>query len=609
MSKISCAIIAMTVVSIGTNRLVGGESPASPSVPYRVGFLGQPASCEPTWVRKIEWNKENMSRLKELGFTAVQIDVAWTRPDDEILCIEDLVELPPEQQKLYPQPVPLRSKPGAENRAARQETLRHRLALAKQVGLRTLLLVGAPYNAHARYGDTPPNCILDDRTVKRHVLMLQQLARVLPGLDDLQVYTYDVDAWLCSEFASCPRCRSVPLHERLPGFVAALASAWHRINPDGRLWWEPWELSSGQGLRCIETIAPEGLGLVMHCNSAECMATMTVDRWVKNMGTIARQRGIPVMIQYFLGGTSEETEPYFLAHPLVTLRGLKAIASVPGLSGIKEYYGLGPDRDDPNLRMTALFFRDPQIAEDEALEQLARPYGQAASDMIRFWRLTSEGMELFPWETTWFIREVGRSRVDHSLSAATLRGMDISTPTWRSSRHGTFMRIEPAYPPHPWMLEDVQLRCEAAADRMRQALDAGRQIESRLPQEYRKNFALILLDLGRFQRRALAYAYHLRETNLTTCLRAAQKDQQRVLADRLARQLLELMNVDLRNVCSDKEARTGDPTPTAAPTAGAWPEMEAAIALASKDLETFLGTCFGDAPDRASKGVFSATSR
>ncbi len=31
------------------------------------------------------------------------------------------------------------------------------------------------------------------------------------------------------------------------------------------------------------------------------------------MGTIAEQRGIPVMIQYFLGGTSEETEPFFLS--------------------------------------------------------------------------------------------------------------------------------------------------------------------------------------------------------------------------------------------------------------------------------------------------------
>ena len=115
MSRVLSAILALTVVCLWMDRSVGEESPASPSVPYRVGFLGQPASSEAAWVRKIEWNKENLGRLKELGFTVVQIDVAWTRPDDEILCIEDLVELSPEQQKLYPQPVPLRSKPGAES--------------------------------------------------------------------------------------------------------------------------------------------------------------------------------------------------------------------------------------------------------------------------------------------------------------------------------------------------------------------------------------------------------------------------------------------------------------------------------------------------------------
>lgn len=155
-------------------------------------------------------------------------------------------------------------------------------------GLRTLLLVGAPYNAHGSYGDNPPNCILDKRTVKRHILMLQKLAEVLPGLDDLQVYTYDVDAWLCSEFGKCSRCRGVPLHERLAGFVNTLSAAWHKANPGGRVWWEPWELSAGQALRTIEALDPQGLGLVMHCNSAECMATMPADRWLKNL-TVPRR--------------------------------------------------------------------------------------------------------------------------------------------------------------------------------------------------------------------------------------------------------------------------------------------------------------------------------
>jgi hypothetical protein len=600
---------AMTVVALAISRWAGSAVAQGADAPYRVAFLAQPASCEPAWIRRIEWNRENIGKLKSLGFTVIQVDVAWTRPDDEILNIEDLVALSAEEQKDYPQPVPVRSMPGSKNLEARQETVRKRIVLAKEAGLRTLLLVGVPYNAHARYGDDPPNCILDEKTSKRHVLMLENLVKAMPGLDDLQVYTYDVDAWLCSEFGKCPRCRGVPLHRRLVGFVNTLAATWRKVKPGGRVWWEPWELSSGQSLNCIESLAPEGLGLVMHCNAAECMATMPVDRWVKNMGAIAIQRRIPVMVQYFLGGTSEETEPYFLSHPLVTLRGLQAIAAIPGLTAIKEYYGLGPDRDDPNLRMTGLFFRNAAIGENEALNELAKPYGQAADEMIRFWRLTSEGMELFPWETSWFIREIGRSRVDHSLTSATLRGMDTSTPAWRSSRHSTFLRIEPAYPPHPWMLEDVQLRCEAAARRMAQALSVGVPLQNNLPKEFSQSFALNLLDLGRFQRRALAYAYHLRETNLVTCLRAARNDAQQAVVQRLAKELQAVMAADLENVCKEKSAKVGDPNPATASTAGAWPEMEAALDLAQRDLQKFLDTIFGDAPDKASKGIFSATSR
>jgi hypothetical protein len=178
---------AMAIAVAAGSQSVRGQMAPEVKVPYRVGFLGQPASCEAAWIRKVPWTKQNIERLKELGFTAIQVDVAWTRPDDEILCIEDIVQLTPEEQKLCPQPVPLRSRPGAESLAARQDTIRQRIALAKQAGLRTLLLVGAPYNAHARYGDNPPNCILDEKTVKRHILLLERLAKVLPGLDDLQI--------------------------------------------------------------------------------------------------------------------------------------------------------------------------------------------------------------------------------------------------------------------------------------------------------------------------------------------------------------------------------------------------------------------------------------
>ena len=76
---------------------------------------------------------------------------------------------------------------------------------------------------------------------------------------------------------------------------------------------------------------------------------------------------IPVIVECWLGGASEEWEPYIhFAHPLVTWRALQSIAAIPGVVGIKEYYGLIPDRVDVNLAATGRFFADPNLSENPA---------------------------------------------------------------------------------------------------------------------------------------------------------------------------------------------------------------------------------------------------
>jgi len=568
---------------------------------YKVGFLGIPYSVQGDMHIPVEWNEENIGKLKLLGFNMIQINVAWgSRPADEPLNIEDVVELPPDLQALYPQTVPLRCDPSPERREQRRADLRHRIALCRKAGMRTLFHFGAPYNAHSRYGDGPPNCISDPKVAQRYALLLEVFAREFPGVDDILVYTYDQDAWLCSEFGPCPRCAGVPLHERLVPFLDKMSSTWQRLNPRGRLWWEPWELSAGQSLECVEHLNPNGLGLMLHCNTAEVMATLPVDRWFKNMCLLASKRGIPVVGEYFLGGASEELETFVnLSHPLVTLRGLKALAAVPGISGIKEYYGLAPDREDPNLRMTGLFFENPQIDEPKGLQLLAEPYGKETGNIARFWKLTSEGMELFPWETSWLIREMGRSRPDHSLSAAILRGMDCPTPSWRSTRHSIFMRIEPEAPPDPWMLEDVQLRCELAANSMEQALELGYKMADNIPKSLSAAFGLNLADLEAFRRHALAYAFHLRETNLTMLLRKARMQGQPA-PDKMVTELLTVMYTDFANF---KAEQTKNPA-----QGSAWKEMEDAIVLLQKDVDGFLKLYFQPAADQSSKGIFNVTS-
>ena len=570
---------------------------------FKVGFLGIPSSTTDEMPIPVPWTRETVGQLKKLGFNTIQVNLAWgTRPADEILNLEDVVTLSPEQEQQYPQVVPLRCKPGAEAREKRRADLRSRIALCRQAGLRTMFHFGAPYNAHARYGDGPPNCLMDEKVSRRYELLLDVFAREFPGVDDILVYTYDQDAWLCSEFGPCPRCLGLPLHDRVVPFLNRLAANWRAHRSPGRLWWEPWELSAGQVLACVERVNPEAFGLALHCNIAEVMGTLPVDRWLKNTATIARQRGLPVIVEYWLGGPAEEVETfYYLSHPLVTLRGLQTIASVPGVVGVKEYFGLNPMREDPNLRMTSLFFQHPGISENEALQRLAKPYGKAAGKIIEFWRLTSEGMEMFPFETSWFIREIGRSRTDHSLSAAMLRGQQCHTPSWYSTRGAIFMKTDNNQP-DPWMLEDVQLRCHLAAARWEAALASAEKFQESVPAVLSGDFARNLRDLAGLRRRAVAYALHLRETNLATVLRKAA-ELKLPLPQKSLDELLAALQADLENHRAE----------LAAPLAGQplenWNEMEQAIALLQKNPDEFLQKFLKEDPDQMSRGYFSVTSR
>jgi hypothetical protein len=213
---ILCSLISSAIAAESTKTILEGHP-----LDYKVGFLGNPSSSiDFEMTVPVSWTSETIGRLKKLGFNTIQINVAWgTRPDDEPLNLEDIVRLTPEQEKQYPQVVPLRSKAGEPAREKRREELRRRIALCQAAGLRTLFHFGAPYNAHARYGDGPPNCLRDEKMTRRYELLLDALARDFPGVDDLLIYTYDQDAWLCSEFGPCPRCLGIPLDQRLAPFL------------------------------------------------------------------------------------------------------------------------------------------------------------------------------------------------------------------------------------------------------------------------------------------------------------------------------------------------------------------------------------------------------
>lgn len=549
----------------------------------RINFLGCPSQPD------VAWSEENVQRLVDLGFNALQLNVAWgARPGDEPLNLEDVIDqsgLPASQR----QSLPLRSSQDLQDVARRRADLRERIALCRKMGVRSIFHYGAPYNMHARFGDSPPNCLMDPQVQAMCVAHIRAFAEQFPGVDDLLVYTYDQDAWLCSEFGECAVCRGVPLHERVSAFVNLLARTWQAINPDARLWWEPWELSAGQVLRSVERLDPACVGLSLHSNVAEVIVTVPVDRWLRNTVRLAHQHGLPVVVEHFLGSPTEEVEPFqHIPWPLVTLRALRLIDDL-GVEGIKEYYGAIPDREDVNLQATGLYLNGQDLDDDAALSRLAEPYGAAAREMVDYWRLLSEAMDLFPWYTSWFIREIGKCDPCHGMDAAFIRGTQCHTPSWVSTRRAIFMKTD-SDQPDAWLLEDVQLQCEMAAERLAEALALGESLLERVPAGLQDAVQACQSDLRAWRRRTLSYVYHLRETNLTKilrdCMQAGETPPERVVSE-----LVGVLRADMANQ-------------------GRAEPCQSALGLLLSDPQAFVDSTFCEGgEDGWSKGPFTLTTR
>ena len=563
----------------------------------------------------INWAIEDVAELKKLGFTCVQLNIAWAyRPADEPLNLEDV----------WPVLGAPESRAVAARFQERQKELRHRAQISHEVGLRTLFHFGAPFQgAHEFLDDVNlPQCILDPATIARYVQALIGFGKENPHIDDLLIYTYDQDAWLCSEFGNCDRCAGVPLHERLPQFLNALGKAWVGIRAGARVWWEPWELSSGQTLSCILNLDPDSLGLMLHSNIAEVISTMPADRFFRHVSEIAASRGIPVIGEVFLSSNNEEVEPWSrLPVPLVTLNQIRAIESVHGVVGIKEYFGIVSSPFDINLAAANLYFNSPSSTNDEILATLAKDFDLPW--LAQFWASCSKAYELYPWDTSWFCRQLGRSLPRHELTAATIRGMQSNhdqwdTPAWQSSRGAVFMRVTNSEP-NPWLLEDVSLQFLVASRVMAEAIEI-----------FDKNF----LDKGDISSRELmrqaseaigfitrttAYVCHIRETLICRTLRNSKARSSQLIAE-----LAEVLETDRHNQirenqrCLDYKKLDPDQIPpTAIQIATGWvvdrsnstEEIEEAISLLKADSEAFLARYFQVVADNAPAGQFSLTSR
>ena len=507
----------------------------------RVGILGDP-------VHQVAWTDEAVEKLKTIGFNAVQLNIAWgSRPFGEALNLMDVVTVPGEAEPA--------------GTAERRVELRRRMNLAKQHGLRTIFHFGSPYMARNPYTGAitrtpyriddvtsdPWYDILNPKVREHELALLREFRRQFPEILDILVYTYDQDAWQTPEYQYNHFSYGIRLSDRLPGYLVDL----HRIWTEGRseaarMWWEPWELSAGEVYAILPKLPRVSFGLIIHANIAEAQLAMPVDVWFRNTARLCRDLGIPVIAESFFASSTEEIEPLSIPALRLVDEEYSAFTHVPGVVGIKEYYGINTNAPDLDLDLLQARLHDPSSSTDELIGRITSRFGHAQADLRTYLGLLADAFEIYPWDASWHAREVGRASTDHGWRGAALQGLVASTPSWEATRHAKFMKTDNAQP-HFWMLEDVELRCGLAAER----LDRASELAARLMGEFQTpadqaQFAQTQKDVEVFRRVAGSYALHIRETNIAQMLRQ-DLAAGRPMTPALVKELGTVLDADVEN--------------------------------------------------------------
>ena len=238
---------------------------------YFIGIVGNPS------VPDISWSDDELEQIKALGVNMVQLSIAWGgKPADEVINLEDL-------------------------NAEQRKNFKFRIAQAQKHGLRTMAQFGIPKMIN--FNPVRPACILDPEVQKKYQKLLKDFMVSFPEVNDVMVYTFDQQAWLCSEYGPCPRCSGIPLDERLPQFLDMLNDTMRSCRPDTTMWWKPWELTKGQIGSILGKVKAEGFGLSLNPSTSNEVYPFNDRSFYSDLGVrrfvqVALERKIPVMGEF-----------------------------------------------------------------------------------------------------------------------------------------------------------------------------------------------------------------------------------------------------------------------------------------------------------------------
>jgi hypothetical protein len=502
----------------------------------------------------VDWTDEAVETLKSEGFNAIQINIAWSsRPYDNPLNLIDVVTVPGESEL-----------PGT---AQRRAEMKRRVAMTLAHGLRPFFHVGSPYMDRNPYTGEVRRISyhVDNKTfdswydvnnpkVRDHeTALLKEFRRQFPEIRDLLIYTYDQDAWQTPEYTYNKYSYGIPLASRIASYLTALQQAWTSgRSGQARLWWEPWELSAGEVYAALPKLPRTDFGLMLHSTIAEDQLAMPVDVWFRNVARMSQSLGIPVVAEGLFASTPQEVDPLMIPSPRLVDEQYLAFMGVPGVVGIKEYFGINVPVHDFDIDVLKARIQNPSRSTQELIDAVTARYGDLAPDVRKYLGLLSDAVQVFPWDASPRTLGMGGATPDHGWSGATIRGFPFLgrqpfTPAWESTRYAHYMVLDDKAQPHFWMLEDMELRCKLTADLLDQASQIGERLVHKLPErEDRDQFTQIQHDIDIIERVSRSYALHLRETNVAQMLRQ-DLEAGRPLTAALAQELGDLLEADVAN--------------------------------------------------------------
>lgn len=398
-----------------------------------------------------DYSVEGLEKLKSLGINTIFINLAWSRPHIDAVVLEAAAI-----SKTYP----LTSDPGEVEKT--RERLAWRIKNIKSLGMGAMALFGIPQ--YMDYSKLPEDykvlmgapqsvispeqvtCVKSPQTKIYYAELIEDLLSHLPELDGMLVYTYDELAEVCGENSDCPRCRGIPVEERIAEFLDWLYATTNKIKPGFKIWWEPWELSWSQVYKTLEIC---GKNIAVSCHSAlhEVYFVNFPDLWLRTIAGLCRRQGREMIAELFLSGCGEDLYhcPSYPC-PRLVYEQITSVSLLDGITGIKEYYGICQSHMGLNEAALGYCLSEKNIGFDAFITDMAAKYAkdkESAGDLLSGWELASHTLELLPWELSWVMRTGNYHPYDLSyygkIGFYELMRTPWDSPSWLSNRRSYYM--------------------------------------------------------------------------------------------------------------------------------------------------------------------------